>query len=698
MKQHAVDLEHLAHRALLIGLVVVASFALLARPVPRRVHAAALVDVAGTRYEAAVTDLFNLKVLVGYPDGTYRPHNPMTRAELAAVTARLLPPGDDLAGAAAEHPFPDVPLEHWAVHYVAAAKRLAIFVGYPDGTFRPDQDATFAELVTVVLRATGHGPAAEARGPWPEGYLALAEDLGLLDGIETAPTAAIHRGGVALIWRAAIDQVVHPKTGLTPPAGLRTLSGPASPQPAGAGGDPGPPPTPPAVSLTLELSGIPASSRAGDSFTLTVAARDQYGQIARDYAGTKLLTFSGAAPAPSGAPPTVSAGGPWVPFGSPVEAVFEEGVTTVAARLFRAETARIGVTDGSLSGTGSPWAVEPGPLAGFLVTAPGTATAGTQFEIASVAAVDAWGNLVTGYAGLKALGYEGPGYAPDGRVPEYPASVEFAGGIASAIPVTLYRAETVAITVVADGARGTSDVMQVRPGRASRLEVSDGTRTAGEPFEVTVTARDDYGNPVSEYEGDKTVTWAWTATPAPDGTAPVKPADGVQTFTGGVLTVGGFTLYRAGENPTITAAVSEDSLAGTSQPYTVGPGPLAWAVITSSVPPTLEPGSYSPDLDELVASVSGVVAATTYNLAIRLQDAWGNPRSDAGIGVDLQVTSSLVRLEPSRVSPETVVTVGGTASFTYTSGSAALLAEDTIRASIVVDGNPRWVRVTTNGF
>ncbi len=77
--------------------------------------------------------------------------------------------------------------------------------------------------------------------------------------------------------------------------------------------------------------------------------------------------------------------------------------------------------------------------------------------------------------------------------------------------------------------------------------------TAGTAFDITVTARQGDGSTATDYVGAQTLTWATTATNAPDGTAAIIPADGDYTFTAGVLTVSaGGTLFNSSETPTIT--------------------------------------------------------------------------------------------------------------------------------------------------
>lgn len=82
----------------------------------------------------------------GYPDGTFRPDRPITRAEMAAMLARAL----KLPGKDGLSPFPDVPRSHWAYPLIVQLKKQEWLLGYEDGTFRPDKQATRAEFAALI--------------------------------------------------------------------------------------------------------------------------------------------------------------------------------------------------------------------------------------------------------------------------------------------------------------------------------------------------------------------------------------------------------------------------------------------------------------------------------------------------------------------------------------------------------------------
>lgn len=95
-----------------------------------------------------MTYLENRGVVTGYPDGTIRPDQIVTRAEAAIMIGRLK--GFD--GAQRATIFPDVTSGMKASGYIAAAQRAGIITGYPDGTFRPNAPITRGDMAIILSR------------------------------------------------------------------------------------------------------------------------------------------------------------------------------------------------------------------------------------------------------------------------------------------------------------------------------------------------------------------------------------------------------------------------------------------------------------------------------------------------------------------------------------------------------------------
>ena len=110
----------------------------------------------GDWFNNAISTLSNAGIVTGYNDGTFRPNQPITRGEMAKIIANFanLKYGGktftDLAG-------------HWSKSYVELAAGNGWIAGYPDGSFRPDQKITRAETVTMINRVLDRVPAKESR-------------------------------------------------------------------------------------------------------------------------------------------------------------------------------------------------------------------------------------------------------------------------------------------------------------------------------------------------------------------------------------------------------------------------------------------------------------------------------------------------------------------------------------------------------
>lgn len=114
-------------------------------------------DVAyGKWYNNPISTMSALGIITGYPDGTFKPNKPITRAEFAAIAARF---DETQSGKSAT--FSDV-IGHWAAKEIGIAYYNDWIKGYPDGTFKPDQNITRAEAMTVINRVLERKPESPA--------------------------------------------------------------------------------------------------------------------------------------------------------------------------------------------------------------------------------------------------------------------------------------------------------------------------------------------------------------------------------------------------------------------------------------------------------------------------------------------------------------------------------------------------------
>ena len=110
---------------------------------------------AGAWYNHAVSTLSAMGIVKGDSHGKFNPNAPITRAEFAAIAARF----DDKANTTTAD-FSDI-VSHWAKNEISAASNNGWITGYPDGTFRPDNKITRAEAMTLVNRVLKRLPETE---------------------------------------------------------------------------------------------------------------------------------------------------------------------------------------------------------------------------------------------------------------------------------------------------------------------------------------------------------------------------------------------------------------------------------------------------------------------------------------------------------------------------------------------------------
>lgn len=158
------------------------------------------VDLPETKYFDAVKILNGFNILNGYPDGTFKPYNSITRAEFTVIATKLAKL--DVADIMSEElRFSDVASEHWAKNFIILAYENGIISGYTDGTFKPDNNVTYQEALTILLNVMGYKwDVTKLNLNWPQGYIQIANELGMMSEIgEVDYATSANRGDVALL-------------------------------------------------------------------------------------------------------------------------------------------------------------------------------------------------------------------------------------------------------------------------------------------------------------------------------------------------------------------------------------------------------------------------------------------------------------------------------------------------------------------
>lgn len=300
-------------------------------------------------------------------------------------------------------------------------------------------------------------------------------------------------------------------------------------------------------------------------------------------------------------------------------------------------------------------------------------TAGTAFNVRITAILPNGSGPDTAYTGTKSLSYSGPSTSPNGKAPGYQTSVTFTNGVAT-VPVTLYTAETAAITATQGLVTGTSDPITVQATSTAGFAVANvGAQVAGTAFGVTLTAVDAYGNPTADpnYDGGTNHTFTWSGpVNAPKGQSPVYgSAATTVSFTSGVGTAANITLYNAAST-VLTATETSNGFSGSSQTFTVraaAPDPNGMTFINCSKPTTANKGCTGQPIS---------IGNKTMTANVGLLDVYGNAASaTAPVAVTLSssgggvtVTSPVSIPQGSTQSTQLAVT-GNNATATITASA-----------------------------
>jgi len=192
-------------KKLLTALLVVAMVLSLASVA----FAADFSDTADLSKDAkeSIAKLNALDIINGYPDGTFKPANNITRAEfakIACIAGGMGKSAEMLQSSTSR--FNDVAAGQWYTGYINLATSQNWVKGYPDGTFRPNNQITYAEVITVLVRLLGYND--NLPGPWPVDYIAKAGAIDITEDVSFDANAPATRGDVAIMAGATLDCTV----------------------------------------------------------------------------------------------------------------------------------------------------------------------------------------------------------------------------------------------------------------------------------------------------------------------------------------------------------------------------------------------------------------------------------------------------------------------------------------------------------
>ena len=457
-----------------------------------------------------------------------------------------------------------------------------------------------------------------------------------------------------------------------------------------------------ATKFTLGASTV--TPAAGASVNLTTTALEAYGNTATTYTGSHNLTFSGASASPSGSAPTVAnASGTAIAFGTATAITFTNGVATVSStkngvmKLYRAETASITVSDGSISTT-TPLGVtvSTAAISKFALAAESSAPAVGAADNLSITAQDTYANTILTYTGSHNLTFSGASASPSGTLPTVDSAsgeaiafgtataIEFNAGVAVVAEgrngeMRLYKAAAASVKVVEGAISSATVTVTPSVGAATKFTLGASTLTpaAGASVNLTTTALDPYGNTATAYTGSHNLTFSGAGTSAGGnaptvvnsaGTAIAFGAETALTFTSGVAAVassknGLMKLFKA-EAVSLTAT---DGSISTAAPITVtvaatSASKLALVNVSASAGSLSSPCFFTCTMTAL--GNSGTIQAK-----VAVTDTYGNTVSNLGTGHSVAVTTSPGTITGGALTIESAGPAESSTQFLFTAPS-----------------------------
>lgn len=170
-------------------------FALLTAIMCVSITSYAYSDIYDSKEKEKIEVLSSFNIINGYEDGSFRPQNSITRAEFAKIVTvamrleNIIPSG--------EESFEDVSEDSWYKDYVYISKVLGIINGMSDTIFAPNENITYEQAIKMLVVALGYNEEAQNKGGYPNGYIQVAEELGITKDMQFVNTRYATRTDIA---------------------------------------------------------------------------------------------------------------------------------------------------------------------------------------------------------------------------------------------------------------------------------------------------------------------------------------------------------------------------------------------------------------------------------------------------------------------------------------------------------------------
>lgn len=147
-------------------------------------------DVQNYWAQAYIAALADRNIINGFPDGTFRPDEPVTRAQFATILTKAFPTGGQTQAATS---FQDVPTSFWAYSAIQAAAKSGFMAGYPDGTFLPSQQIPRVQVLVSLTSGLDLGT-----GTGNPNVLSFYQDAAQIPAYATDKVAVATQRGIVV--------------------------------------------------------------------------------------------------------------------------------------------------------------------------------------------------------------------------------------------------------------------------------------------------------------------------------------------------------------------------------------------------------------------------------------------------------------------------------------------------------------------
>lgn len=169
--------------------------------------------------------------VIGYTDGTIRPNNDISRAEVATIFFRLLTDEAREQYTTTAGNFTDVKAGMWCNRAIATLTNMGIIKGYTDGSFQPNKSITRAELATIIARFAkldvNTKTFSDINGHWAQKNIELAAGNGWINGYEDGtfrPNNNITRAETFAMINRVLDRQTESVSDLLPTSEMNMWS------------------------------------------------------------------------------------------------------------------------------------------------------------------------------------------------------------------------------------------------------------------------------------------------------------------------------------------------------------------------------------------------------------------------------------------------------------------------------------------